>query len=121
MKEVHTITHIEIPAPDLHKAIQFYAELFNWEIDLQPAGNYVYFRITGTASGGGLDANLRPAAKNSGVRITIDVADIDAKLKEIESKGGKIILGKTQISGGHGYYASFLDPNANELQLHSST
>jgi uncharacterized protein len=121
MKEVHTITHIEIPAPDLEKAIAFYASLFNWEIDIQPGGNYAYFRITGTASGGGFDANLQPAAGTSGVRVTIDVEDVDEKLKEIEGNGGKITLGKTQIPGGHGYYASFLDPNGNIMQLHSST
>lgn len=121
MQEVHTITHIEIPAPDLEKAISFYSSVFNWEIDRQPGNTYAFFRITGTATGGGLDANLQPANEKSGVQVTIDVEDIGKKLKEIEEKGGRIILDKTGLPGGHGYYACFLDPNKNVIQLHAAT
>ena len=59
MQEQHTITHIEIPAPDIKKAIAFYSALFNWQIELQPQNDYAFFRIIGTGSGGGLDAKPR--------------------------------------------------------------
>ena len=103
MQEQHTITHIEIPAPDIKKAIAFYSALFNWQIELQPQNDYAFFRIIGTGSGGGLDASLQPAPEKSGVQITIDVEDINEKLKEIQKLGGKIALEKTEIPGGHGY------------------
>jgi uncharacterized protein len=119
MQELHTITHIEIPAPDLEKAISFYSALFNWQIEMQPQGDYAFFRIAGTESGGGLDASLQPSAEKYGVQITIDVEDINEKLAEIKRLGGRIVLEKTAIPGGHGFYACFGDPNGNYLQLHS--
>lgn len=119
MQELHTITHIEIPAPDLKKAIAFYSGLFNWQIEMRPPGEYAFFRIIGTEGGGSLDASLQPAAEKQGVQVTIDVEDINEKLVAIKKLGGKIILEKTAIPGGHGYYACFCDPNGNYLQLHS--
>ena len=115
----HTITHIEIPAPDLERAIEFYSKLFDWKIQIQPQGDYAFFRIGSTQSGGSFDAGLKPAEEKCGLQITIDVDDISVKLKEIEKSGGKIILGKTEIIGGHGFYACFRDPNGNYVQLYS--
>jgi uncharacterized protein len=113
----HTITHIEIPAPDLDKAAEFYSKVFRWEIKPVEKG-YSFFMISAN-SGGGLDASLKPAEKNCGPQIVIDTDDITGKLKEIEEAGGKIIMGKTEIAGGHGFHAVFCDPNGNYLQLHS--
>jgi len=114
----HTITHIEIPAPDLVTAAEFYSKVFRWEIIPVESG-YSFFMIPGIDSGGGLDASLKPAQEKCGVQITIDVEDIEEKLKEIETSGGKVIMGKTEIAGGHGFYAVFCDPNGNYMQLHS--
>lgn len=119
MENNHTITHIEIPAPDLNKAIAFYSKLFNWQIQILPPGDYAFFRIGTTQSGGGFDTGLKPAEEKCGPQLTIDVDDISTKLEEIQNAGGKIILAKTEIPGGHGFYACFRDPNGNYLQLHS--
>jgi len=119
MKNDHTITHIKIPAPGLKKAIAFYSKLFDWQIEILPEENYAFFRIGSTQRGGGFDAGLKPAEEKCGLQITIDVDDLSAKPEEIEKTGGKIILGKTETPGGHGFYACFRDPNGNYLQLHS--
>lgn len=84
-----------------------------------PDGNYAFFRVGDTQTGGGFDASLIPAAERSGIQIVIDVEDITSKLAEIEKAGGKIVLNKTGIPGGHGFYACFRDPNGNYLQIHS--
>ena len=119
MQNAYTITHIEIPAPDLKKAIAFYSKLFDWQIEMQPQADSAFFRIGSTQSGGSLETGLKPAAEKSGIQITIDVDDIAEKLREIEEAGGEITLEKTEIPGGHGFYACFRDPNGNYLQLHS--
>jgi uncharacterized protein len=110
----HTITHIEIPAPDLAKAIQFYSTVFNWKIEIIQPGAYAFFII-----GGGLDASLKPAEEKCGPQLVIDVEDIPATLDKIKQEGGIITLPKTEIPGGHGFFASFQDPNKNHLQVHS--
>lgn len=119
MEHLHTITHIEIPAPNFTAAVEFYTEVFNWEVELVTVDLYAFFRIGKTGAGGGLDASLMPAPEKTGPQLVIDTYDITAMLLKIEKHGGEIIQDKTEISGGHGYYAVFKDPNGNYLQLHS--
>ncbi len=114
----HTITHIEIPAPDLAKAMAFYAKIFLWEVQIITPDKYAFFRILET-SGGGFDSSLKPATEGTGPQLTIDVEDIDQTLRQIQTEGGSIILPKTEIGEGHGFFAVFLDPNGNSMQLHS--
>ena len=115
----NTITHIEIPAPDLAKAIAFYSTIFNWTIEIVNENKYAFFRIADTNTGGGLDASLQPSTERTGVQIVIDVEDIDRSLELIEQAGGTVTLSKTEIGGGHGFYAGFSDPNGNHMQIHS--
>lgn len=119
MSYLHTITHIEIPAPDFTKALEFYSNVFEWGIELITVDHYAFFKIGNTGSGGGLDASLMPAPEKTGPQLTIDVENIETILARIEEHGGSIVEGKTEIPGGHGFYAIFTDPNKNYLQLHS--
>lgn len=121
MKQNNTITHIEIPAPDLMKAISFYSKVFNWHIEIIAEYSYAYFRIGETNTGGAFDASLKPAEETVGLQIVVDVGDIEQTLDDIKKAGGTITKTKTEIAGGHGYYASFQDPNGNHLQIHSRT
>jgi uncharacterized protein len=118
MENNHSITHIEIPSPDLNKAVEFYGKVFGWETQVMPDGKYAMFK-TGEKSGGGFDANTTPAPEKTGPGLVINVGDINAKLEEIRKAGGKVFQEKTEIGGGFGYYARFIDPNGNHMQLHS--
>lgn len=121
MEHLHTISHIEIPAPDFTAAVEFYSTVFGWGIELVTVDKYAYFTIGNTGSGGALDSSLMPAAKDAGMQIVINVADMDHIMKLITENGGEIITGKSEIPGGHGFYCVFTDPNHNYLQLHSRT
>ena len=105
MQEQHTITHIEIPAPDIKKAIAFYSALFNWQIELQPQNDYAFFRIIGTGSGGGLDASLQPAPEKSGVQITIIVyfnGNREKQSVKLENNRWKSAILNNQITANKG-------------------
>lgn len=115
----NTITHIEIPAPDLAKAIFFYSAIFNWNIHVMEKGKYAFFVIGETRTGGGLNAELRVAGENQGPQIVIDVEDIEQTLEHINRSGGNTTIPKTEIPGGKGFFAGFTDPNGNHIQLHS--
>lgn len=118
MKHIHTITHIEIPAPNLKVAMEFYSKVFEWNIELVTADHYAFFTIGHIGSGGGLDASLMPAGKKTGPQLTIDVENIEKAIEMIKEHGGTLVQGKTEIPG-HGFYCIFTDPNHNYLQLHS--
>jgi len=117
----NTITHIEIPAPDLGKAIEFYSAVFNWEVHIIQPGVYAFFRIGQTNSGGGFDTSLKPAGDKFGPQITVDVDNIEDALKKIRENNGILTMPKTPIDGGHGFYACFRDTNGNNLQVHSKS
>jgi predicted enzyme related to lactoylglutathione lyase len=114
----HTITHIEIPSPDMKKSIDFYSGVFGWETEVMPDGKYAMFK-TGEKSGGGFDSATKPAAQGVGPGLVINVEDIDATLEKIKNAGGKVVQEKTVIEGGWGSYARFTDLNENHLQIHS--
>lgn len=115
----YIISHIEIPAPDLDKAAEFYYKVFNWKKVDAKMENYVMFKIGETGTGGAFDNSIKPAPEKAGPQLVIEVEDIEKKLKQIEVEGGKIVQNKTEIPGGHGYYAVFQDPNNNYMQIHS--
>lgn len=119
MDYLYTITHIEIPAPDFNKAVEFYSAVFNWGIEVVTIDRYAFFTIGNTGSGGGLDASLVAAPAKMGPQLVISVEDIENMVKKITENGGTIISEKQEIPGGHGYYCEFKDPNQNYMQLHT--
>ena len=112
------INHIEIPAPDMLKAINFYSRVFGWETEEFQEG-YTFFKIGTSGIGGGFDSSLKPAEKGVGCQPVINVDDITETLSRIEEEGGEISLVKTELPGGAGFFAGFKDPNGNYLGLYS--
>ena len=110
------ICHVNIPAPDLAKAKAFYTKVFGWKCVAMP-GMTDYSLWRAGKLGGGFDASQKPARK--GITLFIAVADIPAALKKIELSGGKALRPKTEIPGGMGFLATFLDPSGNGMGLWS--
>lgn len=107
------IVHIEIPVTDLKKAKDWYSKVFGWKVDLIPEMNYALFD-TGTPPGGGF--NKSDKVEVGGCVFYICVDDIDNKLREIESAGGKTVVKKTEIPQ-FGWNAIFTDIFGNVLGL----
>ncbi|KAH8805377.1 hypothetical protein F5884DRAFT_754948 [Xylogone sp. PMI_703] len=135
----NTITWTEIPVTDMGRATNFYRTVFGW--DYSPFGGasvedapFVVFNSTGKPgqqNGGfakvALENLLSPALhlENASqermcVRVTISVASIDEKLKEIEKAGGSLYSAKGEIPGGDmGFVAKFIDTEKNVMGLWS--
>jgi len=107
--------HIEIPAPDLDKAVEFYANVFGWQV--QKMDRYAFFQDG--LVGGGFDPDMQVV--EGGPNLVIECKDIPTKMAEIIAAGGKQTMGKTKIGEDMGFYASFLDPNGNRLSIWSKT
>ena len=113
---MHGICHIEIPAKDYARAGKFYADVFGWGLDDIPAMDYMMFKPPDGIAGG-FDKTL-DIASTGGVTLYIEVEDIDAILKKIESHGGKTIKPKSAIPGV-GHIAYFADIEGNRMGLWS--
>ena len=117
------IVHFEVPYDDGERARTFYREAFGWNLMEMPEMDYTM------ASTGPVDDQAMPSEPgfiNGGMFqrteeltrpvLTIDVADVDAALKTVESLGGKQVGEKLTV-GDMGFAAYFEDPEGNILGL----
>jgi predicted enzyme related to lactoylglutathione lyase len=110
--------HVVIPAPDLAKAKSFYEAIFGWRVEANfPGPNYWFFESGNV--GGAFSSSKRPARQPTVLVIQVD--DMQTTLDHIRKCGGTVIQDRSRIGdAASGYDAYFLDPNRNELGLHSN-
>ncbi|TCC42800.1 VOC family protein [Kribbella capetownensis] len=117
------IVHFEVPYDDGERARAFYREAFGWNLMEMPEMDYTM------ASTGPVDEQAMPSEPgfiNGGMFqrtkdltrpvLTVDVPDVDAALKTVESLGGKQV-GEKMAVGDMGFAAYFEDPEGNVLGL----
>jgi predicted enzyme related to lactoylglutathione lyase len=123
---VDGVAHFEIPAEDLARAKQFYAEAFGWEAHTMPMGDGTEYTTVTTIP---VDPNTmmptRPGSINGGLVerseampapvITIGVTSIDDALQKVISSGGSVVAPRTEVSGGA--FAYFRDSERNLMGL----
>ncbi len=113
-----SIVHIEFPVKDAERAKKFYGDLFGWTFQDIPEMNYTLFE-TSNPPGGGLFVPQEGQWAPKGAVNYILVEDIDAKSKEIEAAGGKILQPTTEVPG-QGWTAVFEDPEGVTMALWKS-
>jgi predicted enzyme related to lactoylglutathione lyase len=120
------VVHFEVPYSDGDRARAFYRQAFGWNLTEMPEMNYTM------ASTGPVDEYAVPSEAGfinggmfertealRGPVLTIDVDDLDAALKTVESLGGKQVGEKLPV-GDMGFAAYFEDPEGNILGLWQS-
>jgi predicted enzyme related to lactoylglutathione lyase len=118
------VNWFEIPAANLERAVKFYGDVFQKEIQVFEADQERTLALM--PPGAGIDesieaggtllqvANFEPSDK--GTIVYFDpVADLDDVLQRVESAGGKVTFPKFRI--GHGYLATFMDSEGNTVGL----
>ena len=104
------IVHWEIVSNGPAKDVQgFYADLFGWKID---ADNPLQYGLVAPADAGGVAGGISGSTDPNlpgHVTVYVQVEDPDMVLKEIESRGGTIVLPTTEIVPGT-TIALFTDP-----------
>ncbi|MCP4656354.1 MAG: VOC family protein [bacterium] len=107
---INRIDYVEIPAPDIAKAKDFYSDVFGWSMeDFGP--DYCCFNDQKFVGG---FTKAREIAQG-GPLVIIYVADIEATMKKIEAAGGRQVVPKFAFPGGQ--RAHFADPSGNELAI----
>jgi predicted enzyme related to lactoylglutathione lyase len=122
--QLHSIVHVELAAEDPAQLGEFYTRVFGWQVHpMAPDGSYLLWSVGEgeNQSGGGFrrfmdGENREPSAR---IMFHIHVADIEAKLAEVEASGGSRMIPRTEIEGGHGFYAVFSDPAGNTVGMWS--
>ncbi len=115
----HAIVHLDIPATDPAAASKFYADLFDWKLQVDSTFNYHMFQADSGPGGGFVQAGENTDYKLGEVLIYVSTDDIDATLAKVEALGGKTLQPKIEMPGT-GAYAFFADPAGNRIGLYTS-
>jgi predicted enzyme related to lactoylglutathione lyase len=109
--------HIVIPAPDLAKVKSFYEAVFGWRVQANVPGPNYWFFESGNV-GGASSSDKKPAERSTVLVIQVD--DMRAVLDHIRKYGGTVTQDRSRIgAAASGYDAYFIDPNGNEMGIHS--
>ncbi len=114
MTKIRPVVFFEIRGRDAKRLREFYAALFDWQIDTSnPA-----YAFVGPGEGGpelGVSGGIAQAGE-PGVSIYVQVADLTESLAQGEALGGKALLPPTDVPGGP-TIARLQDPEGNVIGL----
>jgi len=122
--QTNALNWFEIPVTDMARAKHFYQVAFGIHLE---DGNmqgmemamFPYEPNSGKASGALVKSEYHKPSRD-GVVIYLNAnPDMSDVLQRIESEGGQIIMGKTQIAPEIGYMAFFIDSEGNRIAVHS--
>ncbi|NOT38107.1 MAG: VOC family protein [Saprospiraceae bacterium] len=106
------VVHFEIPCDNPEKTMDFFKEVFGWTFQQFVPEQY-WVVITGDEKSPGINGGLmKRKDPKQPVSNSIDVADLDKAVTDIEKAGGKIVVPKMPIPAV-GWLAYFTDPDGN--------
>lgn len=114
------LSWFEIPAYDFKRAVSFYDTLFNISMEISEVNGYSMALFPADQGmSGALICGEGSVPSDKGPLLYLKTLDtIESMLPRIEQMGGRVLLGKTQISESAGNFALFLDSEGNKLALH---
>lgn len=117
------INWFEIPATDFERAVRFYSEIYAYDMPTRDMGHIrmgFFQHEPGTGTGGAIVSGDGCIPSQSGSRLYLNGgSDLITVLNRVEAAGGKIVVGKKQISPEIGYFAIIVDTEGNRIYLHS--
>ena len=118
----NAINWFEIPANNLKRACDFYANVLSQEVHTQDInGIKMGFLHNGEDGvGGALVAGDGYSPSKDGALVYLNGGDdLSTPLSRVEKSGGQVVLSKTKISDENGYFAIFIDCEGNKVAFHS--
>ena len=114
----------EIPAANLERAVKFYSEVFQKEMQVFEVDDKRTVALM--PPGAGIEENIEPVGtilqvaafepSNKGTVVYFDpVENMNLVLERVETAGGKITFPRFRI--GNGYLATFIDSEGNTVGL----
>ncbi|MEI6500552.1 MAG: VOC family protein [Armatimonadota bacterium] len=110
------VTHFDLPADDVARAIGFYETVFGWQISKWEGPMDYWMVSTGPASELGMDGGLLARQEGACNANTVKVPDADEYAGKVEAAGGSITMDKHELPGV-GWYVMCEDTEGNGFGL----
>lgn len=118
----HLLNWIEIPVKNMKRAVSFYGELLDLELNEVKLGpnDYALFSVKDKSNTGALVKGDGYVPSAEGVVVYLNGGkDLAEVLVKVKPAGGKVLLDKTFLSPEAGYIGYFRDTEGNKIGLHS--
>ena len=119
------ISWFEIPVRDLDRAQRFYETVLDRKLARETMGEerLAIFPAGEGRAQGCINIGPQPVAPStSGTRVYLEASpSIDATLSRVADAGGKVVVRKTALPSGMGYWAHMSDTEGNIVGLHAMT
>ena len=112
------VAFFEVISPNQERAQKFYAELFGWQVNADPAMGGYALVDTGAgegAIGGGIGASSEPG--DTGVKIYRRGDNLETYMSRAEQLGGSRVMPPMELPGDFGTIAVIADPDGNRVGL----
>jgi predicted enzyme related to lactoylglutathione lyase len=123
MTRPHAITWFEIPVHDLARAQAFYQTLLGTPLATEQFGPEpvaVFPKAHADNVAGCLQTGAGNAPQQQGTLVYLDVApSLDEALARVVPAGGRIVLPRTALPPGMGFFAHIVDSEGNRVGLHA--
>ncbi|MGO4213255.1 VOC family protein [Terriglobus sp. 2YAB30_2] len=115
-------TWFEIPTLSIERAQAFYEQVLEMNMQSFPDENpMVVFPKDPAGTGGALVQREFQKPCDSGTVVYLSCkGDLAPVLERVKAKGGSILIPKTEITGGFGFFACIRDTEGNTVGLHST-
>ena len=111
------IVHFELPVDDPTRAVNFYQNVFGWQINKWDGPTDYWLIATGPDSEPGINGALTRRTEGFMNTVnTVGVASLDDAVAKVEANGGKILLPRMAIEG-MGWLAYAQDTEGNNFGM----
>jgi len=118
--EANAITWFEIPVNDIDRARGFYENLLSSKLIPYPGEPCFIFPTKDSGVAGCIVQRnkMKPAAEGTIIFLNAD-GQLNAAVDRAKVVGSKVLVPRTEIPGGFGFYACITDSEGNHVGLHS--
>jgi uncharacterized protein len=117
----HAVNWFEIPAADMARAVKFYETILAVSLRREMIGDELAIfpsEQTGVSGCVMHGENSKPSAQGTVVYLNAEPS-IDTVLNRVTTAGGKIVVPKTALPPGMGFFAHIMDTEGNRVGLHA--
>jgi predicted enzyme related to lactoylglutathione lyase len=118
----HVISWFEIPVTDFARAKAFYEALLGGTIETMAMGPSTMGFLPSGPEGisGAIVHEPAAAPSRTGTIVYMNGGDdLAGMLARAQAAGGELVVPKTEIGNGFGFFAHFIDTEGNRVGLHS--